>query len=982
MNLRIGGILPCRYRNESQYRDCRRIVSAIMVAVLGVCAVAASPIILSAQSTSLANGMTSGSAESSSMSHAASESLSTGSRSADRLPPDKLPRHLWNFGRGSDKNFDDWPDNWQRRVGRRYPKYVKVAIAPKDPAAEQQLRAIDTMVIREWPRLRRHLDTLPVLPPSLADAVVDRYLKVDLDGGLVMTQSPPVKTSHVYQYRFSVKVMTHGLRHDRARAEFVFVNDDGDEVETHGTESISGTTDWTELVLDRIRAPRAATGVFVRLIVEGAEDGLEDIRGEIGFDDISIEPFPQLQLVTDHPMGIHTVGGPVDVAATVLGLPSGATQVLFRLMDVDGREITRQISDIPNTDAANVKRPASGLPAKPASGGPRGMEVHWELPDLQPGFYRVMASLQGRNLRTLATETTFAVVDPAIGQPHQGSFGWTLVESGRDMPPRELAAWLAQLGVDWVKIPCWIEPNDTATADRILDASSRLQDVGIQTIGLLDVPPESQVPLFDIRGRRDVVASQLFRDSRVWQPLLEPVMTRLTLKVKMWQLGGNQDYSFLDRSHLQESIAEIATGLQGYGQPIEVAICWPWTERDLMPSETSWNAVQRSSDPELTADELDEYLRLEELQGGSNGPRTWVVVEPIEQSRYDRNARILDLAKRMAVVRKHRVQAAFVSEPRDPERGLLNADGRPEEMLLPWRTTSLMIGDLRQMGSLRLRSKAENIVFAGANRAVVMLWSPLPCEELIYLGDQVQVVDIWGRRQPLELVEVEGQVAHRVEIGPRPIFIAGADPTLLAFRMSVEVEQEQVDSLLGQTQPVDVTFTNPTREGLGGSLSVLAPEHWSFNEPSIPWELQAGKSATLQFNLVLGNSAKVGKYEIPLRFEHQSIPSKKFTVYRDLTVGPIGLRIETETRLLADNQLRVEIEMTNDSNVTQAYDCMLFPQGGRQYQRRFITVKPGETVRREFYWDDAESLLGKTMLLRAGEQDGKRILNYEIPVRR
>lgn len=981
MNLRIGGILLCRYRNESQYGDCRRIVSAIMVAVLGLCAVAASPLILSAQSPSLANSSISGSAERSS-SQAALGPLPTASLPADKLPADKLPRHLWNFGRGSDKNFDDWPDEWQRRVGRRYPKYVKVAIAAKNPAAQQQLLAIDTMVIREWPRLRKHFKGLPVLPPSLADAMVDRYLKIELDGGLVMTQSPPVKTSHVYQYRFSVRVMTQGLRHDRARAEFVFVDDNGDEVETHLTESVTGTTAWTELVLDRIRAPRSATGVFVRLIVEGAEDGLEDIRGEIGFDDISIEPFPQLQLVTDHPMGIHPVGNPVDAAATVLGLPSGATQVLFRLMDVDGHEITRQLSDIPNVVAVDGTQTQAGLRGASKPSGSRGMQVHWELPDLEPGFYRVMASLQGRNLRTLATETTFAVIDPAIGQSNQGSFGWTLFESGRDMPPRELAGWLAPLGVNWVKIPCWIEPNDTATADRILDASSRLQDVGIQTIGVLDVPPESQVPLFDIRGRRDVVASQLFRDSRVWQPLLEPVMTRLTLKVKMWQLGGNQDYSFLDRSHLQESIAEIATGLQGYGQPIEVAICWPWTERDLLPSETSWNAVQRSSEPELTADELDEYLRLEELQGSRNGPRTWVVVEPIEQSRYGRNDRILDLAKRMAVVRKHRVQAAFVSQPRDPERGLLTADGRPDEMLLPWRTTSLMIGNLRQMGSLRLRSKAENIVFAGADRAVVMLWSPKPCEELIYLGDAVQVVDIWGRRQPLELAEVEGQLAHRVKIGPRPIFITGADPALLAFRMSVEVEQEQVDSLLGQTQPVDVTFTNPTREGLGGSLSVLAPEHWSFNEPSIPWELQAGKSTTLQFNLVLGNSAKVGKYEVPLRFEHQAIPAKKFTVYRELTVGPIGLRIETETRLLAGNQLRVEIEMTNDSGVTQAYDCMLFPQGGRQYQRRFITVKPGETVRREFYWDDAESLLGSTMLLRAGEQDGKRILNYEIPVRR
>ncbi|TWU22414.1 hypothetical protein Pla52o_34700 [Novipirellula galeiformis] len=1001
MNLRVSGILLCRFRNESQDGFINLIVSAVMVAVVVCCAVVAPQTIVFAQSspaTSVERNDSQRNRPPALEAGAAGELRRTdavvadgatgeGSSPADLGSPTskKLPRFLWNFGRANDSNFDDWPDGWQRRVGRRYPKYVKVAIVAKDLAVQQQLRAVDTMIIREWPRVRKQFKAAPVLPPSLTDALIDRYFKIELDGGLVMVQSPPVKTSHMYQYRFSVKIKTEGLRHDRARAEFVFVDERGDEVETHATESLSGTTAWKVLVLDRIRAPKAATGVFVRLVVEGAEDGLEDIRGEIGFDDISIEPFPQLQLVTDEAMGVHVVGNPVMVSATVLGLPRGATQVLFRLLDVDGREVDRQLSDVPGAEVTDPSEASARLDPPPGgarSSASQGMKVQWEIPRLSPGFYRVMASLQGRELRTLATETTLAVIDPEIGQAGNGSFGWTLLETSRNMPPRDLAKWLASVGVDWVKIPCWIEPTDTVTADRMVEASTRLQDVGIQTIGMLDVPPETQVPRYDIRGRRDVVASQLFRDVRVWQPLLEPVMSRLTLKIKTWQLGGDYDYSFLGRRHLQESIADISTGLQGYGQPIEVAICWPWTERDVAPAETSWSAVCRSGEPELTAEELDAYLTLQQTQFNGSGPRTWVVVEPIEKNQYDRNTRILDLTGRMAVVRKHHVQAAFVSNPRDPERGLLTSQGRPEEMLLPWRTTSLMIGNLRQVGSLKLRSKAKNVVFAGADRAVIMLWSPTSCEEQIFLGDDVHVVDIWGRQQPLPIEIIDGQAAQRVKIGPRPIFISGADPTLLAFRMSVNVEQEQVDSLLGQTQPIDVSFTNPTREGMYGTLRVLPPENWSFKEPSMAWELPPGKSTSLPFHLVLGNSAKVGTYEVALDFEHQTVPPKRFTVYRELMVGPIGLEIETETRLSAGGQLRVEIEMTNHSDATQSYDCMLFPQSGRQYQRRFITIEPGTTERREFYWNNAQPLMGTTMLLRAGEQDGKRILNYEIPVLR
>ncbi len=46
------------------------------------------------------------------------------------------------------------------------------------------------------------------------------------------------------------------------------------------------------------------------------------------------------------------------------------------------------------------------------------------------------------------------------------------------------------------------------------------------------------------------------------------------------------------------------------------------------------------------------------------------------------------------------------------------------------------------------------------------------------------------------------------------------------------------------------------------------------------------------------------------------------------------------------------------------YDCMLFPPGGRQYQRRQITIPPQTTVKRVFPWDDSASLIGEKMLLR------------------
>ncbi len=887
----------------------------------------------------------------------------------------RLETARWDFSRASDQNFDNWPDGWQRYRGTGYPAYVNVAITARDPDQERQFLALDTGVVRFWPRLRKSYPSLPVLPPSVTDAIVDRYLRVELDGGQVKLQSPGVPASRMYQYRFSCRMMTQGLRHDTAHAELVFVDEDGDEIAAHSTTPLRGTTRWDTVTMDLVRPPVGAAKMLVRLVVERSEDGLEDIHGTIGFDDIRIDRYPQLRVTTDEALGIYALGRPVVATATIMGLPAGASKVQFQLFDSSEQVIaeTRLAVRHQASEASGAKTTTTRSPHS---------EVTWKLPRLEPGFYRVSASLVGEHASTLATETTLAVVEQLIGGSPHGAFGWTLPTGNEGIAAKVMAPWLADLGVAWVKYPCWLAPEDTAGAEEIAAIFSKLQDAGIQTVGMLDVPPEEQVSMFALRGRRDVVAAQLFRDIETWQPLLEPVMTRLTLKVRTWQLGADRDHSFMGRPRLRETISTISDGLQGFGQPIDVAICWPWLEGELPPGESSWQAVCRSSDPPLAAQELDAFLTIGDKGARVDGPRTWLLLDPISADRYDRDSRIRDLVLRMAAVRSHRVQAAFVSNPRDPQHGLLRPNGRPDTLLLPWRTTSRLIGNLRHAGSLQLRSGARNAVFAGSDRAVLMLWSAEPTEELIYLGEHVQAVDVWGKVTNLETETGGNQPAQRIKIGPVPIFILGADPTLLAFRMSVEVEPNQLDSFLGQTQRLSVSFANPTRESILGEMHVRSPQTWAVETPSRSWEALAGRSATHDFNVVLSNTAKIGSYDVPIQFEIETVPPQLITVYRNVNVGPEGIKLNVTTRLLRNNELRVQIEMTNEGTRPQSYDCLLFPPPDRQYQRQFVTIKPGETIRREIYWPDGDRLIGQRMLLRAVEQDGRRVLNYAIDVTR
>ena len=328
----------------------------------------------------------------------------------------EIDSQVWDFGRTNDTNFDNEPDDWKRYRGVGYPRYVNMTIAARDPELEKQFQALDTAAIRAWRSLKESYPKLP-LPPSMTDIMVDRFLRIDLDGGQFKIQSPAVEASRLYQYRFSCKVFTRGLRHDRARAELVFLSEDNQELSTHTTQDVQGNQDWTEVQLQLVRPPLGATKMLVRLMVLRSETGLEDIRGTIGFDDVRIDQYPQLQLTTDESFGIYKLGQRVVATAKIMGLPAGMSDVVFKLLDSEGNEVggTRLAVDH-NVKKKNMmmSRGMSGSTTK-GKFGPRAdlaagtssmlgakdeaesidSVVQWTLPKVRPGYYRLTAVLDG-----------------------------------------------------------------------------------------------------------------------------------------------------------------------------------------------------------------------------------------------------------------------------------------------------------------------------------------------------------------------------------------------------------------------------------------------------------------------------------------------------------------------------------------------------------------------------------------------------------
>lgn len=77
---------------------------------------------------------------------------------------------------------------------------------------------------------------------------------------------------------------------------------------------------------------------------------------------------------------------------------------------------------------------------------------------------------------------------------------------------------------------------------------------------------------------------------------------------------------------------------------------------------------------------------------------------------------------------------------------LSDEDGGPTELLLPWRTTALALAGTEYLGSLQLPGGSTNHIFARGDEVVMVVWNTEPVEEVVYLGQDIEQSDVWGRR--------------------------------------------------------------------------------------------------------------------------------------------------------------------------------------------------------------------------------------------
>jgi hypothetical protein len=305
--------------------------------------------------------------------------------------------------------------------------------------------------------------------------------------------------------------------------------------------------------------------------------------------------------------------------------------------------------------------------------------------------------------------------------------------------------------------------------------------------------------------------------------------------------------------------------------------------------------------------------------------------------------------------------------------------GTPGDLLLPWRTTASLLSGTTYLGSLQLPRGSENRVFKASDGTVVMvLWSQVPQTESLYLGEGVQIVDVWGRPERPVIKERR----HVIEVTELPKFVTGMNGAIARLSMSTSLAHDDIPSIFELAHSNSIEIENTFQQGVGGTVRIVGPERWQVVPDKIDFKLAVGEKVRRPFQVYLPFDAICGPTPIRIDFDIAAEKAYKFSVYREVNVGDKDIELEINTRLKDDGSLAVEQRMINRGPKAVDFKCFLNASSvGRKQQRMQVYQLTNSWDSKTYNYVDGEELLGEELYLKVEEQGGqRRVLNYSFTV--
>ena len=842
--------------------------------------------------------------------------------------------HKW------DENYDSWPDLWRRQQGPGLPHYVKVAMEDDETA------------------------------------VAGRCLTVKLNGGGAVVNSPAVAISDKFSYYAEVRLRGENVKFSRACVRIDFCDEQRKVLESSTSRWYQNTTAWEQIEIGPVDITHPDVRLaIITLVVEAGEH--VDLKGTFSISDIWLARMPRMTVKTNSPFNVYDNVKKVVVTCDLSGIREQNPDIRFQLLDasstklddntvrMQGTLITEKLSSA--SDMINEDR-SIPLPA-----GYSG-STNWQPPIKDYGFYRVIVSMQTAQGTLDKREVSIAVV-PHLETDARGEFGWSLAGDEIPLNFEQLNVLLPQTGVSWVKLPVWYGASEIERGEELVLFTEQLAAKDIDVVGVLDHPPTDLDFGKEIPADASIADLLSNVDSSVWLPSLDEVLTRLSLRVRWWQLGTDEDTSYAHFPNGEKEVESLRDMLFRFGQDVSLGLGWPWLEAAPSQNRATWDFEQMSADPPLTGDELATYLKLPPREGVVR----WTLVEPLRRGDYNLETRTQDLVQQMISAKINGASAIFAAKPFDDEAGLMTNVGTPGDLLLPWRTTASLLSGTKYLGSIPLPGGSENRLFQAHDGTVVMvLWNQQPRQETVPQGDSISVIDVWGRSE-IPAVKDRRQV---IEVTELPKFVVGLNGSVARMGMEAKLAKTDIPSVFGLAHANSIEIENTFRQGIGGTVKIIGPEGWQIVPDKIDFKLAIGEKAKRPFQIFLPFDATSGSTPIRIDFDVVAEKPYRFSIYREVNVGDKEIELEVNTRLQEDGILVIEQRMINRGATPVDFKCLLNASSvNRKQQRMQVFQLTNGWDSKTYKYIDGEDLLGEELYLKVEEQGGqRRVLNYRFTV--
>ncbi|MHB0956501.1 MAG: hypothetical protein ACYC0X_10155 [Pirellulaceae bacterium] len=849
------------------------------------------------------------------------------------------------FEQDADLNFDSWPDDWTRRRCEGFPQYLPIAIT-EDPQDQ-----------------------------------TSRCLRMELDGGAATIYSAPIEIDPMFSFLLQGKLKTQQLQHDVAYYSLTFFESleqrQEQKRESYHSPELTDVPVWQEVQIGPL-TPSNAKARFAVIGLHVIPTGRADLQGAAMFDDIRFARLPCMSIRSNQPQNIFVDPQDVELTCSVAGIRQPTPMLHLELQDETGRPLA--------TDALPMEAVAvAGNPREMAEErsiaeliGPNATDatayaasVTWRVPVPGPGFYSVRATLRQEDALELQHAMSLVVMRPRA-ERSAGEYGWSLPDRTPPLAIEQLLKLLDLAHVSRVKCPVACDPTDQGALDQLVALADQLGTRGIEMVGVFDeVPPETRKK-FTSKDRPTV--ADVFLEPKIWQPLMDPLMTRLSMQVQYWQLGSDGDNCLVDIGGLEGLLRGISQHLEQSGHRTRLGLAWPWIHEVPATVDAPWDFLALSESAPFTHRELERYSAAATTPGTSH----WITLRPLPQLQYTVAQRARDLVLRMLAAKTQGATAIFASNPFDDAQGLMNRDGTPGELFLPWCTTAGWVGGAQYVGTIQLPNGSPNYLFARNGEAILVVWNELPVNETLYLGEQVGQYDLWGREIPLSASsESSGTITQTLTAGPLPTFLTGLDLAVARWQVDCVLEPDQLASVTGSKQAIRLRLRNTFPRNVSGSATLRVPATWDLETSTFEFRLAENEQQEETLDIMLQADACAGPQRVQIDFEIEAERRYQFSLYRDIYVGSGDLVADFASWLDADGQLIVEQHLTNNAPYPLNLNCYLYAPGRRRARQQILDMAPGR-ITRSFMLPDGQELLGQPLWFRVEEIGGSRGLNYQI----